>query len=163
MASLGGAGSHWEAKTLVEFEDYYKTLGVARNATSKEIKDAYRRLARKYHPDMNKGEARAEARFKQVNEANEVLSDPEKRRRYDQLGTHWKQYQTSGAAPAGGPFSSHGSSGGPAGFGAEGFSDFFRTFFSGGGGGQRIRGGRSGGSAGRATGRRQRGNGGADP
>jgi len=119
----------------VEFEDYYKTLGVARDATPKEIKDAYRKLARKHHPDMNKGDARAEARFKLVNEANEVLSDPEKRRRYDELGAHWKENQAAGAAAGSGPFTWHSARPGAAGFGGEGFSDFFRTFFAGGGGG----------------------------
>lgn len=116
----------------MEFEDYYKTLGVSRNATAKEIKDAYRRSARKHHPDMNKGDPRAEARFKQINEANEVLSDPEKRRRYDELGARWKDFDERGEPPGSGPFHWQ-STGGRGGAGPEGFSEFFRTFFGGGG------------------------------
>ena len=118
----------------MEYRDYYKILGVSRTATDKEIKAAYRRLARKYHPDVNPGDAKAEARFKEINEANAVLSDPEKRGRYDQLGENWQAYQgmPPGAWPGAGP-------GGPrvrVNFGGGeqfgGFSDFFRTFFGGG-------------------------------
>jgi DnaJ-class molecular chaperone len=114
----------------VEYKDYYKILGVSRDASAKEIKAAYRKLARKFHPDVNRGDANAEARFKEVNEANEVLSDTEKRKRYDTLGANWKAY------------------GGGAGqgrarvevqdFGGRGFSDFFETFFGGAGGAQGI-------------------------
>ena len=71
-------------------KDYYAILGVSRSATDKEIKQAYRRLARKYHPDVNPGDKSAEARFKEINEANEVLSDPEKRKKYDQFGDQWQ-------------------------------------------------------------------------
>jgi molecular chaperone DnaJ len=71
-------------------KDYYAILGVSRSATDKEIKQAYRRLARKYHPDVNPGDKSAEARFKEINEANEVLSDPEKRKKYDQFGAQWQ-------------------------------------------------------------------------
>ena len=74
----------------VQFRDYYDVLGVARTATEDEIKKAYRRLARKYHPDVNPGDATAEEKFKEVGEAYAVLSDPDKRQRYDQLGEHWK-------------------------------------------------------------------------
>jgi DnaJ-class molecular chaperone len=120
----------------MEYKDYYKILGVAKTASDKEIKAAYRRLARKYHPDVNKGDAKAEATFKEINEANEVLSDPQKRGRYDQLGANWSAFR---GVPPGGP----GFPGGRrvrvnvGGFGAEGFtdfSDFFNTFFAGGGG-----------------------------
>ena len=72
-------------------KDYYKILGVSRSATEKEIKQAYRRLARKYHPDVNPGDTSAEARFKEMNEAHDVLSDQEKRRKYDRFGDRWEQ------------------------------------------------------------------------
>ena len=118
----------------VEYRDYYKILGVPRTASEKEIKAAYRKLARKHHPDVNQGNKQAEARFKEINEANEVLSDPEKRQRYDQLGADWASYQHAGASGFGGF---------PGGFRVRtegldaedlgGFSDFFKTFFGGGG------------------------------
>ena len=73
-----------------DFKDYYSILGLSKSATGEEIKKAYRKLARKYHPDMNPGDRKAEARFKEVNEAYEVLSDPEKRKKYDQFGQYWK-------------------------------------------------------------------------
>jgi len=115
----------------MEYKDYYKILGVPKTATAKEIKAAYRKLARKYHPDVNKGDAKSEARFKEINEANEVLSDPAKRRRYDTLGSDWASYRP----PPGRP----GAAGGRVvDFGDEdlgGFSEFFRTIFGGGGGG----------------------------
>jgi curved DNA-binding protein len=74
----------------VKFKDYYQVLGLARNATDDEIRQAYRKLARQYHPDFNQGDKTSEEKFKELNEANEVLSDPEKRKKYDQLGANWK-------------------------------------------------------------------------
>ena len=83
------------------YEDYYKTLGVGETATQAEIKKAYRKLALKYHPDKARGDRAAEDRFKGINEANEVLSDPEKRKKYDQFGADWKVYEKAGAQPGG--------------------------------------------------------------
>jgi DnaJ-class molecular chaperone len=113
----------------LEYKDYYKTLGVDRKADERAIKHAYRRLARKYHPD-NKSTGSAE-RFKEINEANEVLSDPDKRRRYDTLGPDWQRYASAGGGQASpGPFPGgvrieYGGDVGDLG----GFSDFFRTIF----------------------------------
>src|SRR5437588_8315660 len=81
----------------MEFKDYYSTLGVAKTATEKEIKQAYRKLARKHHPDVNPGDKSAETRFKDLNEAYEVLSDPAKRKKYDELGANWRAYEQAGA------------------------------------------------------------------
>ena len=74
----------------MEFKDYYSTLGVAKTASGKEIKQAFRKLARKHHPDVNPGNKSAEAKFKEINEAYEVLGDPEKRKKYDELGANWR-------------------------------------------------------------------------
>jgi DnaJ-class molecular chaperone len=121
----------------VEYRDYYKILGVDRKADDKTIKSAYRKLARKYHPDVAKGK---DDRFKEVAEAYEVLSDPEKRRRYDTLGPDWQRYTQAppGGTPGGGFRVEHFGDGGGD------FSDFFRTIFSdlggGAGGGWQTRG-----------------------
>ena len=83
------------------YKDYYKILGVPKTASPEEIKQAYRKLALRYHPDRTKGDKLAEEKFKEINEANQVLSDPVKRRKYDQFGEDWRQYQESGAQPGG--------------------------------------------------------------
>lgn len=108
-----------------EFKDYYETLGVPRDASSADIKKAFRKLARKHHPDVAKDKKTAEAKFKEINEANEVLGDPEKRKKYDELGQHW-QDPHGGRQPGRPP--------GPGrefNFGGTGFSDFFEQYFSG--------------------------------
>jgi len=132
----------------VEFQDYYAVLGVPRTASQADIKKAFRKAARQHHPDTNKGDAEAEQKFKAVNEANAVLSDPDKRTLYDRLGKDWEAYARAGAtagagASAGG---ARGAAGNPfAGFGGPGgnvryefhtsgdtdFSDFFQAFFGG--------------------------------
>lgn len=118
----------------VEFKDYYAVLGVSRNATQDDIKKAFRKLAREYHPDLAKDKKAAEQKFKEINEANEVLSDPEKRRKYDELGAHW---QSGGyAPPRGAPRGTWSSANGQDyefHFGGTGFSDFFEQFFGGAG------------------------------
>jgi len=146
----------------VDFKDYYATLGVAKTASEKEIKQAFRKLARKHHPDVNPGDKVAEAKFKEINEAYEVLGDPSSRKKYDELGANWRMYEQQARA-GGGPFG-----GAPPGQpGARGgyrtmtpeemedlfgdsnpFSDFFTTFFGGSGdvsgaaGAREARGGR---------------------
>jgi curved DNA-binding protein len=94
------------------YKDYYKDLGVGKNATPAEIKKAYRALANRYHPDKAKGDKAAEEKFKEINEANEVLSDPVKRKKYDQFGADWKHYEEAGAQPGGFDWSKYASGGG---------------------------------------------------
>ncbi|HTB79389.1 MAG TPA: J domain-containing protein [Opitutaceae bacterium] len=118
----------------VEFKDYYATLGVTREASEEEIKKAFRKLARQYHPDVARNKKDAEEKFKEINEANEVLSDPVKRKKYDQLGANWQE-EGSFSPPPGRRHS--GAQSPPDGqgpefhFGGTGFSDFFEQFFSG--------------------------------
>ncbi len=136
--------------------DYYKILGVDKSASQDDIKKAFRKLARKYHPDLNPNDPSAKEKFQEINEANEVLSDPEKRKKYDEYGEHWKhadefeaQKRARQQAGAGGGFSGFGGGDGNgywyssdgqgfSGAGGEGFSDFFESMFGG-----RARGGRS--------------------
>jgi curved DNA-binding protein len=106
-----------------DFKDYYATLGISRTATSAEIKSAFRKLARKHHPDVATDKKSAEAKFKEINEANEVLSDPAKREKYDLLGADWQNPQRSHRRS---------SAGRDYNFGGTGFSDFFEQYFSGG-------------------------------
>lgn len=124
----------------MEYKDYYRILGVDRKATADEIRKAYRKLAVKYHPDKNPGDKKAEDRFKEINEAYEVLSDPEKRARYDQLGSSYRAWQQAGGQP--GAFDwSQWMAGAPGGVRVEvgdlgdlfgsGFSDFFNAIFGG--------------------------------
>src|SRR5437870_1495342 len=142
----------------VKFRDYYEILGVPRSAKEEEIKKTYRKLARKYHPDLNPNNKQSEEKFKEIQEAYEVLSDPEKRRRFDQLGANWKNGADFTPPPnwgAGGGF--HGTINMDDLFGARGgggqhrspFSDFFETLFGG-------TGGMSGGPADADFGRRTR-------
>lgn len=113
------------------FIDYYKTLGVNKNATEDDIKKAYRKLARKYHPDVNPNDKEAHKKFQEINEANEVLSDPEKRKKYDAYGEHWQhadEYEKARQAQANQGFGANEytySGGG----GDDSFSDFFASLF----------------------------------
>jgi curved DNA-binding protein len=137
----------------MDFKDYYTTLGVAKTATEKDIKQAFRKLARKFHPDVNPGDKSAEGKFKEINEAYEVLGDPEKRKKYDELGANWRMYEQAGAQGGGSPFGAGSpfgggwnvnTGGGRGGYrtmtedemremfgDANPFSDFFQTFFGG--------------------------------
>ena len=140
----------------MEYRDYYKVLGVKKGASDKEIKSAFRKLARKYHPDVNKDDKRAEEKFKEINEAYEVLSDPEKRKKYEQFGSDWQRWQQRGGSPGDYDWSQWSGGGGRPGAGARygtvedlgdlfggsgAFSDFFNGLFGGG----RGRPGRTGG------------------
>jgi curved DNA-binding protein len=143
---------------MMDFRDYYATLGVAKSATAKEIKQAFRKLARKFHPDVNPGDKSAEAKFKEINEAYEVLGDPAKRKKYDELGANWRAYEQAGAGGpgfqggfdpsqfGGGGWNVHFGGGQPGQGGyrtmtedemrdmfgdSNPFSDFFQTFFGG--------------------------------
>src|SRR5215210_8704587 len=123
----------------MEYKDYYQVLGVPKTATQADIKKAYRRLARELHPDRNPDDAAAERRFKEANEAHAVLSDAEKRKRYDELGANWQAYEQSGFG--GGATDWAGFGGAPGGTRWEyrrvspddlgGFSEFFQSFFGG--------------------------------
>ncbi len=130
----------------MEYKDYYKVLGVDKKATQEEIKKAYRKLAIKYHPDKNPDNKEIEEKFKEINEANEVLSDPKKRKKYDEMGTNWNRYQNTEGQGSYNPFEQGfgGQAGGTyqyegdiddffgrAGAGTAGFSDFFESFFGG--------------------------------
>jgi curved DNA-binding protein len=114
----------------VDFKDYYKILGVSKTASADDIKKQYRNLARQYHPDTNPNNKAAETKFKEINEAYEVLGDPDKRSQYDTLGSDWKNYRTFD--PGGGGYQYRGSSStssdDPL---SDAFSDFFKTFFGG--------------------------------
>jgi len=143
----------------MEYKDYYKILGVPKTASQEEIKQSYRKLALKHHPDKNQGNRESEERFKEIGEAYEVLKDPEKRKKYDKLGVNWKQYEhagadggfdyaqwgqqnswssgqadkrTSGQADGWTGGQADGWTGGQGGFDSGNFSDFFNTFFGGG-------------------------------
>lgn len=112
----------------VEFKNYYDVLGVAKDASGDEIKKAFRKLARLYHPDVAKDKVTGEKKFKEINEAHEVLSDPEKRRKYDQLGANWKHQERQQPPPRGG-FGGGYENASEVHFDGTGFSDFFEQFF----------------------------------
>jgi len=113
----------------MEFKDYYKILGVEKSATQEEIKKAYRKLAVKYHPDKNPNDKSIEEKFKEVNEANEVLSNPEKRKKYDEVGENWKYYQQQGSPQGDFNWSNQGASGSNDHFNESSFTDFFESIF----------------------------------
>jgi len=132
----------------MEFKDYYTALGVTKGSTEKEIKQTFRKLARKHHPDVNPGDKKAEARFKEVNEAYEVLGDPGKRKKYDEMGANWRMYEQAEAKGGPNPFAGqwHAAAGNRGRGGSRSmtpeemsdlfgethpFSDFFTTFFGG--------------------------------
>jgi curved DNA-binding protein len=127
----------------MEYKDYYKVLGVDKKASQEEIKKAYRKLAMQYHPDKNAGNKTAEEKFKQITEANGVIGDPDKRKKYDELGENWQQYEQGNYQPGGNfggagrgrqqySYEDMGDIFGEGG-GGSGFSDFFEQFFGGGG------------------------------
>lgn len=129
----------------MEYKDYYRILGISKDASQEEIRKAYRRLARQYHPDVNPGDKSGQERFKEINEAHEVLSDPEKRAKYDRLGASWQRWQRAGGGPGGFDWSQWTATG-PGGtrvwtssgdlgelFGQDSpFSEFFQSIFGGG-------------------------------
>ncbi len=136
----------------MEYKDYYKTLGVAKNASQEEISKRFRDLARQYHPDVNPGDKNAEEKFKEINEAYQVLSDPEKRQKYNQFGQQWQQYARGGGRPEDfdwGRWGTPGSGGRTMNMqdleelfgrgGGGGFSDFFEALFGGAMGGAQPR------------------------
>jgi len=147
----------------MDFKDYYATLGVAKTASEKEIKQAFRKLARKFHPDVNPGDKAAETKFKEINEAYEVLGDAGTRKKYDELGSNWRMYEQAEKQGRPSPFAGGGPPGSGGGYrtmtpeemsemfgDTNPFSDFFTTFFGGGGGGDaRAEGGRARQRAGR--------------
>src|SRR3954470_15812776 len=156
----------------MDFKDYYATLGVTKASTEKEIKQAYRKLARKHHPDVNPGDKTSESKFKEINEAYEVLGDPSKRKKYDELGANWRAYEQAEAQGGANPFAGWNVNMGGGGpqqggfrtmspeemeemFGDQNpFSDFFTTFFGGSGGAAPgARGGARGGRARQRPGR----------
>ena len=153
----------------MEFKDYYATLGVTKTSSEKEVKQAFRKLARKFHPDVNPGDKTSESKFKEINEAYEVLGDPAKRKKYDELGANWRMYEQAEAQGGANPFAGWNvnTGGGPGGFrtmtqeemeemfgDSNPFSDFFTTFFGGSGGGATgSRGARGGGRARQRPGR----------
>ncbi len=125
----------------VEFKDYYSVLGLSREASADEIKKAFRKLARQYHPDVAKDKKTAEQKFKEINEAHEVLSDPVKRQKYDELGANWQAGEPGYAPPPGAQRRRRGANGEAQEeyhFGGTGFSDFFEQFFGGGGRGADV-------------------------
>src|SRR6187401_1759711 len=121
----------------MDFVDYYKILGVTRNATQDEIKKAYRKLARKMHPDLNPNDKEAHKKFQQINEANEVLSDPEKRKKYDQYGKDWQHAEQFEQARQSQQRSRDGAGQTFSGDDEGAFSDFFESLFGGSAGGSR--------------------------
>src|SRR5215217_46369 len=122
------ASAPWSDSDAMEFKDYYQTLGVTKTSTEKEIKQAFRKLARKFHPDVNPGDKTSESRFKEINEAYEVLGDADKRRKYDELGANWRMYEQAQQQGQGFP------GGSPFGFGG-GAPDAWTINMGGGGGG----------------------------
>lgn len=139
----------------MEYKDYYKLLGVSRTASRDEISKAFKKLARKYHPDLNPNNKTAEAKFKEINEAYEVLKDEKKRKLYDQFGSNWEHGQNFQPPPGYENMNFGGGGGFPG--GAGGFSDFFETIFGGaGGGGASFRGGFQQGGFGGGGGYQQR-------